>query len=493
MIHKTAHRTQWRRADTIALAATTLLATVLRLVRLGEPPVIIFDETYYAKDACWYVSGSQALCGIEGEQTAIHPPLGKWLLASGIKMFGYDAFGWRFASAVAGIVTVALLYILARKLLRSTVAATIASGLLAIDFLHFVQSRVAMLDVFVPLFGVAAVLFVTLDRDRLIEGKAPPRRFRRRWRYAAGAAAGAAFASKWSGFFFVVLVLLLSTVWEMTARREAAPEHWLRGTLREEGLSIAVGLLLLPAALYVGSYAGRLEGRVLAAPWSERSWVQTFVDRQDYMLTTHVNLEATHAYQSPAWSWILVKRPVSYFYEQTEGGDSREVLALGSPIVWWASIPAIGFVAFNWIRRRDLRRPEGIILAGWLTTYLPWLVQQTDRSAIFLFYLLPTVPFMCLALGYVARALGTRWEARTALVAFALAAVVSFAYFYPVMAELPLSREQWDGRIWFESCDRAPASVSTSTVIDRRRLATITRTELTTENESPPTKGWCWI
>jgi dolichyl-phosphate-mannose-protein mannosyltransferase len=493
MIQRTDHRTGWRTADTVALATITSVAAVLRLIRLGQPPVIIFDETYYAKDACLYAIGSQSLCGTQGEQTAIHPPLGKWLMAMGIKLFGYDAFGWRIAATVAGLITIALLYILARKLLRSTLAACVAAGLLTFDFLHFVQSRVAMLDVFVPLFGLAALLFIVYDRDRLIEGRPSPGIRRRPWRLAAGAAAGAAAASKWPGIFFLVLVILLTVVWEMTARRETAPGHWVKNTLKQEGPSILVGLILLPLAVYVVSYTARLEGRVFALPWTEGSWVQAWVDRQDYMLSTHLHLDATHAYQSPAWSWILVKRPVSYFYEQTASGDSKEVLALGNPLVWWASIPATAFVALRWIRRRDLRGPEGIILAGFLVTYLPWLAQQTNRSAIFLFYLLPTVPFMCLALGYVARILERSWEGRAATAIFVAAAIASFAYFYPVMTELPLSRRQWEGRIWFESCERQPPTVSTSTVVERRRLATITRTELTTEKESPPTEGWCWI
>jgi dolichyl-phosphate-mannose-protein mannosyltransferase len=493
MVHKVEHRTGWRTADSIALLAITLTAAFIRLVRLGEPPAIIFDETYYAKDACWYVTGSQDLCGIEGEQTGIHPPLGKWLMAAGVKLFGYDAFGWRFAAAIAGVITVALLYVLARKLLRSTPAATLSAGLLAFDFLHFVQSRVAMLDVFVSLFGVAALLFLVYDRDRLIEGRSPPGLRHRPWRLAAGAAAGAAVASKWPGIFYVILLILLTVAWEMTARREASPERWLKRTLREEGPTILVGLVLVPVLIYVFSYTGRLDGEVVAAPWGDGSWVQSLIDRQDYMFSTHLNLEATHAYQSPAWSWIVIKRPVSYFYEQTPAGDSKEVLALGNPFVWWPSIPALAFVAYKWIRRRDLRGPEGIILAGFVVTYLPWLMQQTNRSAVFLFYLLPSVPFMCLALGYVAKVLGSGWEARTAVAVYGAIVVGSFAYFYPVMAGLPLPRDQWDGRIWFESCDRAPASVSTSTILETRRLATVTRTELTTERESPPTRGWCWI
>src|SRR5919106_2200933 len=161
----------WSRADTIALTAITTLAAVLRFVRLGDPESIVFDETYYAKDSCWYALTSASVCDVDGEQVEVHPPLGKWLLAGGIKIFGYDSFGWRFAAVVAGVITIVLLYVVARRLLRSTVAASLTSVLLAVDLLHFVQSRIAMLDVFVPLFGLAAVLFVVIDRDRALAGE----------------------------------------------------------------------------------------------------------------------------------------------------------------------------------------------------------------------------------------------------------------------------------------------------------------------------------
>jgi dolichyl-phosphate-mannose-protein mannosyltransferase len=135
----------WSAADVAALSGATLLAGVLRMWRLDVPQTLMFDEIFYAKDACWYALSSEAVCKIGYEQTAVHPPLGKWLLAAGIRVFGYDAFGWRVAAAVAGTVTVALLFVLGRKLLGSTLGAVTAAVALAIDPLHFVQSRVAML------------------------------------------------------------------------------------------------------------------------------------------------------------------------------------------------------------------------------------------------------------------------------------------------------------------------------------------------------------
>src|SRR6185436_8710468 len=102
----------------------------------------------------------------------------------------------------AGTLSVALLYLLIRRLLAGHVAAgaatagaTVAAALLASDFLDLVQSRVAMLDSFVTMLVLAVVLFVTLDRGRRRgprgEDFGAPRWLRglslgRPWRLAAG-------------------------------------------------------------------------------------------------------------------------------------------------------------------------------------------------------------------------------------------------------------------------------------------------------------------
>ena len=487
---------RWRRADTFALTALTTLAAALRFVRLGDPDSIVFDETYYAKDSCWYAITSSSVCDVEGDQTAgVHPPLGKWLFAAGIKIFGYDSFGWRFAAAFAGVVTVVLLYLLARRLLRSTLAASLTTGLLALDFLHFVQSRIAMLDIFVLMFGLAAVLFVVIDRDVALVGvgSSEDRRIRRPWRLAAGAAAGAATASKWSGVFFVLLVILLSVVWEVAARRGRGEGRPVRGALRDEWSSLLAYLVVLPVLVYGATFIGQVHGGLLGAPWSDGAWLRVWWDRQIHMADFHLGLEATHTYQSPPWSWILVRRPVAYFYETSSSGQRAEILALGNPILWWSSILALVFVAYRWARRRDFRGPEGVILAGFLVSYGPWLLQQTDRSAVFLFYLLPSVPFMYLAIGAVAATLGSTWEAKAAVAVVAALAAGSFSFFYPVMAKVPLTADQWSDRMWYQSCDRAPPRTSTSTTLKTRRRATITRTTTSTLEESPPPTGWCWI
>jgi dolichyl-phosphate-mannose-protein mannosyltransferase len=491
-----------RRADVVALTILLAAAGTLRFVGLSSPPELVFDETYYARDACLYVMAAAEPCGLETPQIEAHPPLGKWLIGIGIAAFGFDSFGWRFVPAVAGTITVALLYLLARRLFEPILGAILAAGLLALDLLHLAQSRIAMLDIFVPLFGLAAVLFSLYDRDHVAIGT--PLSRMRPWRIAAGASAGAAVASKWSGIFFVILVIVLTASWAFAARRAGG---WARGAVRavkEEAPTIVAWLIVLPAIVYVLSYAGRVEGSVLALPWSDGSFLGTVGSHQIEMYDIHTEgvASATHHYQSPAWTWILIKRPVSYYFA-TPDGQNEEILALGNPFVWWASILAVAYVASVWARRTYARLrdkalgrpgPEGVILAGVVLTYGPWLVQPTERSAVFLFYLLPTVPFMCLALGYVATRIGNSMRGRAAIGLFAAITIGLFAYFYPLVGKRPLSPEQWRDRMWFDDCDSGPPKTRVVTATETGAGGkTILRTSTEAVEGQRPPEGWCWI
>ncbi|MDQ3955752.1 MAG: phospholipid carrier-dependent glycosyltransferase, partial [Actinomycetota bacterium] len=277
-------RQTWSAGDTLALFLITLGAGVLRLFRVADPKGFIFDEVYYAKDACKYALGAVGSCRFDGVQNEVHPPLGKWLVSLGIKVFGFDETGFRIMVVVGGTLTVALLYLLGRALLDSTLGASLAAALLAIDPLHFVQSRTSMLDVFVPMFGVAAFLFLAYDRNSLIWSADGSRGglFRRPWRLAAGIAAGGAVATKWSGVSMVAAVIVLSFVWEWSARTRVKQKRGgaVLGTIRQEVPSIVLYCVVVPIAVYVVSYTGvhditglnekpkRIEGNVLALPWS---------------------------------------------------------------------------------------------------------------------------------------------------------------------------------------------------------------------------------
>ena len=158
-----------------------LLSGLLRVVRLDLPAGRIFDEVYYVCDAQNLLRfgveaatvpnsdedpGAAARCEPTGEPGFIvHPPLGKWLVAVGLRLFGVDEFGWRIAAAVAGTLTVVVLVRLTRRMTGSTVLGCFAGLLLSLDGLHFVLSRAALLDVFLTTWVVAAFACLVADRD----------------------------------------------------------------------------------------------------------------------------------------------------------------------------------------------------------------------------------------------------------------------------------------------------------------------------------------
>ena len=486
-------RPGWTRFDTALLALLVAGAAVMRLVSLGRPIGLVFDEIFYAQDACWYVYGTESACGISDLVSRAHPPLGKWLIGSGIAAFGYEPFGWRVAAAVAGIISVALVYVLAWRLLRgltggrgATVGAFAASGLLATDFLHLVHSRIAMLDAFITLFVIGAVLAIVLDRDR---SRLRPDEWwwrltlGRPWRLLAGIFLGAAAATKWSGAYVAPAVIGLVIAWEIAEQRRSAPAEgwtrWIGQAVRREAVPTLVLLGIVPILVYAATYTGRMPGAIVALPWEAGSVWRGLWDHQRAMLDFHTELAGNHPYQSPPWAWPLLKRPVAYWFSG-EGGAYREILALGNPLVWWPGLVALGGLVVTWWRSGwRVLGPEPVVLGAAAATYLPWLVLSGDRSQTFIWYFLPTVPFLCVAIGCFAGWAWARLAGRMATLAYGALVIASFAFYVPLLTALPLDEGGWRTRILFADC--AGSGTATPSVPDD------------STSEGDPPRGWCWI
>ena len=179
----------WGWIGPLAVAA---LALGVRMWHLGRPRTLSFDETYYAKQA-WsmlkdgyaqdYVEGADKRIAagnladlfISGQPTQIvHPEAGKWLIALGEAAFGMDSFGWRISAAVVGALTVLVLARLVRRLTGSTIIGCLAGLLLALDGVHLVMSRLALLDGFLTFWIVCAVACLVADHDYMSTRLAPP-------------------------------------------------------------------------------------------------------------------------------------------------------------------------------------------------------------------------------------------------------------------------------------------------------------------------------
>jgi predicted membrane-bound dolichyl-phosphate-mannose-protein mannosyltransferase len=270
--------------------------------------------------------------------------------------------------------------------------------------------------------------------------------------------------------------LVLIVAHEMAARRGAGRAAALTATIREEGPSLVVAFVVLPALVYLVAHFGVVRGSLLAWPWQAGSWWRSLAARHLLMLRHHAGFFGTHPYQSPPWSWLLLKRPIVYFFEPT-GGRYREVLALGSPLVWWAAIAALAHVTFRWLRAKSLTSSEGTLLAGFVFAYVPWLVLGRHRTFVFLFYLLPAVPFLGVALAYAAQSLVRSRRGIVAVGGFCALSVILFIFYFPLLAAVPVDAHAWKARVGrFGTCagyEEAAAPAPPS-------------------RPGPPPAGWCW-
>ena len=479
--------------------AVALAALVLRVVRLDLPygPAAgkVFDEVYYACDAqnlLRYGVEHATLSGdLAGSCTptgsgsfVVHPPLGKWAIALGIEVFGVTPLGWRSAAALAGALTVLVVVRAGRRLTGSTLLGCLAGVLLALDGLHFVQSRTGMLDVFLVLWTTAAFGCLLVDRDAVRSRLADagpvagwgPRLGRRPWRLLAGVCLGAAVATKWSGAYYLAVLVLLALAWEVGARRTAGTRAPYRAVLLRSTVPAVVALVLVPLAVYLLSWTGWFvtdlgwdrhwaDGRAGGLPLVPDA-LRSLWHYHAEVLSFHEGLSSPHPYQSHPAGWLLLARPVSYYYPvDLTAGElgcaaatcSREVLAIGNPALWWASSPVL--VALLWlaVTRRDWRAAALLPLV--LAAIVPWVRDDLNSRTMFLFYALPAVPFLALATvlawGWAmgpADASPARRRTGGALAAAHLALVVAaFVWFYPVLAAVTIPFSQWQDRMWFAS------------------------------------------
>ena len=166
------------------------------------------------------------------------------------------------------------------------------------------------------------------------------------------------------------------------------------------------------------------------------------------MLNFHTGLTEAHSYSANPWSWLILGRPTSFFYSSPSCGGqncSQEILALGTPLIWWSAIIALGVLVGFVVSRRDKR--GALILLGVAAGYLPWFAFQ--QRTVFSFYSIVFEPFIILTLTYVIGLLQQRYK--TSIYGFFIAVGLSFLYFLPIYIAQTMTYDDWHARMWFSS------------------------------------------
>lgn len=394
---------QLTRRDWYLMGGLTLLALLLRLVNLPHPGEIVFDETYFAKFAQHYLTGTEFFDA--------EPPLGKFLIAFGEWVFGSDpnahsptgAFGWRVVPALFGTAVIPLMYLLAKRLFGGTVVPFFAGALALLDGFLLVESRTALLDGFVITFNLATYLLFIQSLQ------AASRKAAYRWLVTTGVVLGLGISLKWITLAFLGPAVALLIVLKWRDSKWIKKLFQLRGRNAGAGLLAAIGarkenlfsaarylawLVVAPVAIYMAVFSFHV-------PYDSTHENLAGIHKQIY--NYHHNLEATHPYGSKWYTWPLMTRPVALYFESA-GGQWQGIVALGNPVIWWAGALAALAAAAEFARRRNV--VVGFLLFAVLAHYGPWAL--IDR-VLFIYHYAGALPFVILLLAYW---LGRSWEWR---------------------------------------------------------------------------------
>lgn len=389
------------------LLTLLVFSALTRFWNLNWPTNFYFDEVYHAFTAKEMLRGNPAAWewwntppeGFAYEWT--HPPLAKLGMVLGMKVFGENAFGWRFPGAILGVGSTLLVFLIGQRLFANASFAFLAAFLFSLDGLPLVMARIGMNDSYFLFFVLAATYFFLNERVIF-----------------SSFTLGLALASKWSAVWAVPV--LLAT-------------HFLMGKRLKKNYLF---FLVLPPLVYLFSY------------WpfftSGHSWEQ-FIEVQKQMWWYHTNLEATHPFTSSWWSWPLMLRPVWLFVDYQKEAVAN-IYAMGNPLIWWGGLASLFLALYEVIRRKDRRLT--LLILSYFIFFLPWALSP---RIMFIYHYLPAIPFLCLILALGLAKVGLVKERGKWVALFLIFTILVFFFFYPRWTGIALSLRLADWYYWLPS------------------------------------------
>lgn len=400
-----------------------------------------FDEVYHPRTAY------EHLIQLEPYENS-HPPLGKYIISLGILMFGLNPFGWRFMGTLFGVLMLPVLYHLTKRLFGQSWLSAFSTALFALDFMHFTQTRLATIDTYAVFFILlmydAMVCFVQKDllTCRMRECLVPLG--------LSGVLFGLGAASKWTVIyggaglavlFFAKLIVTIKSAW-----KEKEP----RALVWKRSIQLCLWCLLLFVAIPFGIYFASYLPMTMLPHNVDNIW-GNFWNYQTNMFNYHSQLQATHPFSSPWYEWPVIKRPIWYSSENLADGAISTIVCLGNPFIWWLGLAAMLCMLVVWLRKP--RMLPGIILTGYASVYVPWMLVP---RLTFIYHYFTAVPFIILAITWFAYWLVYEKNVSAKVVFFAccgyaMACAVLFAWFFPALSGLPTTYDYTKPLHWFKS------------------------------------------
>ena len=410
-----------------------------------------FDEIYHARTAYEMLHGEYAY-----EWT--HPPLGKVLMMVGIALFGMNPFGWRFMGALVGVLMLPLMYLLVKQLTKNSKLSLIAMLLLALDSMHFTQTRIATIDS----YGVFWIMLMYLFMFRYAQMDWNKQKF---WKTLiplglCGITMGIAWATKWIGIYGsagLVIIFFWTFIqryveYRQSLKTEKPHKFW--GKAIRTAIFCVVFFVVIPLLIYYFSYYWHLryEGVAEFADMFQKRWVQRVVSLQESIFGYHAGLGSdTHYFRSDWYEWPVIWWPMWYYSgaSYVPEGMVSSISCMGNPAVWWTGLVALFYVAIAGAFRRRTPKTWLMVLIAFASQFLPWVL--VPRST-FIYHYFASVPFIiiCTVLMLDSLRKKNREAYRAVTITLIAAAAVLFVAFYPLESGMMVPRSYANYLRWFK-------------------------------------------
>ena len=410
-----------------------------------------FDEIYFPRTAYEFLIKNQTIY----ENT--HPHLGKIIIMWSYKLFGVNPFGYRAMVAIAGALMIPVMYALGKKLFRNHYFAMIGAMLLAFECMHFVQTRLGTVDSYLVLFIMLTFYFMAcyvdmdLRKTSYFKTLVPL--------FFSGIFFGCAISVKWIGFYAGAGIAFLFFVKIFSQWKSFGYGRIVYGgkalAARNSLLTCFFCLIFfiaIPALIYSLSYIPIFQIQSAAID-NEKFTIMEMADNiiasQKHMFEYHKGVTQDHPFKSAWYTWPIMYKPVYYYSAPVKAeGQWGTIVAIGNPLIWWTGLAALIGTAIVSLRRQDRR---GLfIFAGYLSILLPWAV--APRSITFLYHYFGCVPFMILAIVYMASYfMEDNPKVKKYINAYVILAILIFAAFYPAMTGIKVSVDYIELLRWLPS------------------------------------------
>jgi predicted membrane-bound dolichyl-phosphate-mannose-protein mannosyltransferase len=417
----------------LILLSILLFSLVARIYALNSPAKEYFDEVYHAFTARVMLHGDPKAWewwntppeGFAYEWT--HPPMAKLGMVLGMFVLGENPVGWRLPGAILGVVSVYLVYLIAKEIFKDEAIGLMAAGIMALDGLLLVISRIGMNDIYMLTFALASLYLFLKDKNA-----------------ASAFFLGLSLASKWSALWLIPIILVAHFVFKNLPAGRQGRLNW-----------SYLWFFILPPLVYLGSYLPFfMEGHTFKQFFNFEVFkcigkpiCNYEFGLQQQMWWYHTNLKATHAYTSPWWSWPLNLRPVYLYTSDAVSGFVSRIYLIGNPMVFWMGLVSIFSLILLSLKVLVKKRWEGakkilFVVFSYLIFFVPWAVSP---RIMFLYHYLPSIPFMAIAIAYILR------KNSRMILPFFIFSLIFFVYFFPHWTGLKVPEWLDLSYYWFNS------------------------------------------